>query len=289
MLEAMKHPILWGAAVLTAAFSAALPVWADSQFRVRKMTRDDVPSGKGQCDIVLQVDREAEATIRGEMVLLHSGSGRDARDQGSECNAPLPGRDLQDFRFLPLDNGDAVQLVAEPSPRNGYGAVVHLRGSGRYHFRLEWRMALVSQFQDRDHDDFPGRRRDDDFHDGDGRRGGGGFAWNNAFHSEGRGHGTSTLGGYGSQRLFGAKVDIDRGGRISAAFRTDSGRAFVLNGTVIGSDGDTLKADVVTDDRFHLPGSLYLSRDPRGDVYRMTLDASNGQDRLHLEWERDRR
>jgi hypothetical protein len=289
MLKAMKHPVLWRAAVLMAAFSASLPVWADSQFRVRKMTRDDVPAGKGQCDIVVQVDREAEAAIRGDTVSLRTISGREPRDLGSECNAPLPGRDLQDFHFSPLDNGDAVRLVAEPSPRNDFAAVVRLRGSGRYHFRLEWRMTLVSQFQDRDHDDFPGRRRDDDFHEGDDRRGGRDFSWNNAFHSEGRGHGSSTLDGYGSQRLFDAKVDIDRAGHVSASFRTDSGRSFNLNGTIIGGDAGTLKADVVTDDRFRLPGSLYLTRDPRGDIYRMTLDASNGQQRLHLEWERDRR
>ena len=280
MLNAMKQQMMWGAVVLIAAFSASQTVWADSQFHVRRMTRNDVPAGKGQCDIVLQVDREVEATIRGDVVSLRTLSGRDARDNGSECNAPLPGRDLQDFNFLPLDNGDAVRLVAPPSPRNDFGAVVRLRGSGRYHFRLEWRMTIVSQFEDRDHDRF---------HDGDGRRGGPGFSWNNTFHSEGRGHGASTLSGFGSQRLFEAKVDIDRAGHLLAAFRTDSGRDFILNGTVIGSDGNMLKADVVTDDRFRLPGSLYLSRDPRGEVYRMTLDASNGQDRLHLEWERDRR
>src|SRR5262249_45932559 len=160
----------------------------------------------------------------------------------------------QDFRFQPLDNGDAVRLVAEPSPPNAFGAVVRIRSGGRYHFRLEWRMTLVSQFSDRDHDDSPGRRRDDDLSDRP--RGGAGFAWNNAFHSEGRGHGTSTLDGYGSQRLRDARVDIDRAGHLSAAFRTDSGRDFILNGSVIGSDGGTLKADVVTGDRFHLPGSL---------------------------------
>src|SRR5579871_2938430 len=31
-------------------FTAALPAMADTQFRVRRMTRDDVPMGKGQCD-----------------------------------------------------------------------------------------------------------------------------------------------------------------------------------------------------------------------------------------------
>jgi len=278
MLKAMKPPNLWRAVALAGAFSACFPVWADSQFRVRKMTRGDVPPGKGQCDIVLQVDQEVEATIRGDMVLLHTISGREARNLGSECNAPLPGRDLQDFNFLPLDNGDAVRLAAAPSPHNDYAAVVRIRGGNRYHFRLEWRTTLLSQFEDRD-----------DFHDGGGRRGGTGFSWNNAFHSEGRGHGSSTRNGSGSQRLFEAKVDVDWAGHVLASFRTDGGRSFILSGTVIGSDDGTLKADVVTGDPLRLPGSLYLSRDPRGEVYRMTLDATNGQERLHLEWERNHR
>src|SRR3974390_1472295 len=66
---------------------AALPAMADVQFRIRRMTRDDVPIGKGQCDIRLQGDDQAQVTVRGDMVFIRTISGRDPWDDGSECNA----------------------------------------------------------------------------------------------------------------------------------------------------------------------------------------------------------
>ncbi len=120
----------------------ALPAMADSRFRVRQMTRNDVPVGKGQCDIRLMVDGEVEVSVRGEMVIIHTISGRDARDAGSECNARLPGRDVPDFRFQVVDSRGEIRLLSEPSRRSDYGAIVGIRdskgGEGRYHFRLSW-------------------------------------------------------------------------------------------------------------------------------------------------------
>jgi hypothetical protein len=31
---------------------------------------------------------------------------------------------------------------------------------------------------------------------------------------------------------------------------------------------------------------MFLSRDNRGDVYRISLEAGNGRDRLRLDWDR---
>ena len=272
--------------------SAVLPGWADTQFRARKMTRTDVPLGKGQCDIRLQVDNEVEVTVRGDMVLARTISGRDSRDAGSECNEPLPTHDIQGFRFEGVDSRGEMRLLAEPSRRNGYQAVVRIRdsagGEGRYHFRLSWMMTGGTDFTRRDPDDFrrdaddfPGRRHDDDFDD---RRGG--LAWNNTTHFAGAGRGSSNLTGYGGQRLMDVSVDIDRGNQILVSFRTDSGRPLRFSGQVIGVDGDTLKADVATDDRSRLRGPMYLSRTPRGEIYRITLEATDGQDRLSLDWGR---
>ena len=133
----------------------------------------------------------------------------------------------------------------------------------------------------RDADDSRGRRRDDDFDD---RRGG--FAQNNATHFAGPGRGSSSLTGYGAQRLMDVSVDIDRGNRIQVSFRTDSGRPLSFSGQVIGAEGDTIKADVATDDRARLRGSMYLTRTPRGEIYSIKLDATDGQDRLSLDWNR---
>src|SRR5690349_16988131 len=78
---------------------AAAPAVADSQFRVRKMMRNDVPMGKGQCDIRLQVDGEAEVSVRGDSVFIRTLSGREPRDDGSECNEYLPSNDPAGFNF----------------------------------------------------------------------------------------------------------------------------------------------------------------------------------------------
>src|ERR1022692_222773 len=145
MLDMMKLTASsrYGAALLM--LCGALPAWADTHFQARRMTRDDVPAGKGQCDIRLQVDNEAEVSVRGDQVAIHTISGRDPRDDGSECNAPLPDHDVAGFNFQVVESRNEIRLVAEPSRRNNFAAVVRIRdtdgGEGRYHFRLSWTMA----------------------------------------------------------------------------------------------------------------------------------------------------
>jgi len=261
------------------ALAAALPVSANTQFRVQKMTRTDVPLGKGQCDIRLRIDGEVEITLRGDLLSVRTISGRDARDDGSECNEPLPNRPVEGFQFEGIDGRGEVRLISGPTRQTDYQAIVRIRdnqsGEDRYHFRFSW---LITGGVSPDHDRF------DHLRDGDNRPGG--LAWNNALHFGGRGHGSSTLSGFGEQRLFGVTVDIDRAGKILVAFRTDSGRPLSFSGAVIDFDRDSIKADVASDDRERLRGSMNLSRDDRGTVYRIWLDATNGQDRLHLNWER---
>ena len=122
----------------------SLPALADTQFKARRMTRGDVPLGKGQCDIRLRIDSEAEVSVRGDLVSIRTISGRDARDDGSECNEPLPERNMDGFNFEVLDRRGDIVLLSEPSRRTGFRAVVRIRdnegGEGRYHFRLSWRM-----------------------------------------------------------------------------------------------------------------------------------------------------
>ena len=44
---------------------------------------------RGGSKIRLQVDNEVEVPVRRDVVTLHTTAGRPARDDGSECNAPL--------------------------------------------------------------------------------------------------------------------------------------------------------------------------------------------------------
>jgi hypothetical protein len=130
------------AAVMLAAFVS--PLVADINFQARKMTRGDVPLGKGQCDIRLRVDGEVEVSVRGDHVSVRTISGREARDDGSECNEPLPARPVSDFGYEVRDGRGEIALLTEPAARSRFSAVVRIRdgsgGEGRYHFRLSWRM-----------------------------------------------------------------------------------------------------------------------------------------------------
>ena len=278
---------------LPALFLAALPAVADTQFRVRQMARNDVPFGKGQCDIRLQVDNEVEVAVRRDLVSIRTISGRDARDDGSECNEPLPDREMRDFNFEVRDSRNDIRLLDPPSRRNNFAAVVRIRdtsgGEGRYHFRLTWAITGVTGYPGQP----TGRPAPPVAGPPPGYGGGrdrpfespGGFAWNNVIHYNGRGRGTSQMSGSGSQRLSDANVDIDRGGRVIVSFRTDRGRPLTFSGQIIGRDRDVLKADVAGDDRLRLRGPMYISVDDRSNVYRISLDAGNGRDRMQLDWQ----
>ena len=261
-------------AVVWLGILTMLPAWANTQFRVRKMTRTDVPSGKGQCDIRLRIDDEAEVAVRGDFVYIRTISGRDGRDDGSECNEPLPNHPIEGFRFEKVDGRGEMILVSEPSRRSDYQAVVHIRdkdsGEGRYHFRLSW--VITGE---------PERRFDHDDHD----EHRGGLAWNNVLHFGGRGHGSSTTTSYSAQRLSDANVDIDQGGRIVVSFRTDRGAPLTFSGSVIDFDERSIRAEVATDDRVRLRGEMHIARNERGEAYKINLDATNGQERLHLDWD----
>ena len=274
----LTAPFRCAAAILT--LSAALPVSADTRFQVRRMTRDDVPPGKGQCDIRLQVDNEVEVSVRGDVVAIRTIAGRDARDDGSECNAPLPGRDIAGFNFQVVESRNGMRLLAEPSRRNGFAAMVHIRdtagGEGRYHFRLSW--AIAGRDSGR-----PPSRRDDEF---DRPAAAPGFSWNNTVSFRGVGRGTATMNDSGEVRLGEVTVDIDRGGKLMASFRTAGpGRPLSFTGQILASEGGKWKADVMSEDR-RLRGPMWISVDERHQVNFISLDATDGQDRLRLSWDR---
>ena len=129
MLRPMRFATLSRNGMALAALCAALPALADTRIQIRRMTRDDVPLGKGQCDIRLQVDNEVEVAVRRDLLTIRTISGRDARDDGSECNAPMPDRDLEGFNFEVKESRNDIRLLAEPSRRNDFTAIVRIRDS----------------------------------------------------------------------------------------------------------------------------------------------------------------
>jgi hypothetical protein len=235
------------------------------------MTRNDVPPGKGQCDIRLQVDQEAEVAVRGDMVDIRTIAGRDPRDDGSECNMPLPPGDVMGFNFEVRDSRGEIRLISEPSRRTGGAAVVHIRdsagGEGRYHFRISWNIAGAVGAP------MPPPRES------------GGFMWDDVVAFRGEGRGTFTFN-RDSQRLFGVNVDIDRGRKIVVVFRMEGGRTLQFSGTVVGREGGRLRAEVVSDDRSRARGMMFLALDGRREVGSVTIDADSGRDRMHVIWDR---
>jgi hypothetical protein len=254
---------------------AAVPAAANTQFRVRAMQRNDVPSGKGQCDIRLQVDQEAEVTLRGDVVSIRTIAGRDPRDDGSECNAPLPYGDVPGFNFEVRDSRGEIRLVSGPSRHTGGAAVVYIRdtagGEGRYHFRISWALGAAMPPPPLREPGYPQGRP--------------GFVWDDVIQFRGEGRGTVTLD-RAPQRIFGVNVDIERGRRIVVSFRMEGGGTLQFSGQLVGREGGRLQADVVSDDRIRARGMMSLSVDNRREVNSITMDADNGRDRMRVVWDR---
>jgi hypothetical protein len=261
MLELMKTGcVLMLCSVMTAA--------AGTRFQAGRMLRGDVPAGKGQCDIRLQVDGEVEVTMRGDRVDVRTISGRDARDDGSECNLPLPKEEVRGFRFEVIDKRGEIQLFDEPTRRNRFAAIVHIRdsagGEGRFHFRLSW--ALKN-------------------YDFDRPPAGPGFSWNNTVSFKGMGHGQTILNGREQMVLRQVTMEIDRSGKMAIWFAPQRGRPLSFTGQLLSNEGDKLKVDVMSEDR-RLRGPMWITVDPKRQVESVSLDATDGQDRLSLAWSR---
>lgn len=257
--------------------AAVPPAQADTQFRVRTTTRHDVPLGKDRCDIRLQADRQVEVTVRGDLVHIRALAGEGARDDGSECSAPLPDHEPRGFRFEVKGKRGEIRLVAEPSRRNDYAAVIAIQdnsnGFGRYRFLLSWDRSAADE-----HFDNPKQ--------GDqGHRAAGGFSWNNAAHYTSRGGGDWSLNSSPPRRVQDATLDIDHGGKVIVSFRAGKERPLVFSGTVITSEGGRLKVDAASEDG-RLRGPMYITLSGPKDIASITLEATDGRDRLRLNWNR---
>jgi len=253
----------------------AAPAIADTEFRARRMTRNDVPLGKGQCDIRLQIDAEAEVSVRGDMVYIRTISGRDGRDDGSECNEPMPARGLEGFGFEVRDSRGEIRLLSEPSPRNGFSAIVRIRdsagGQGRYHFRLTWAMTGGGGF---------GRGVAPALPLGRGTTG-----WNDTVNFRGRGRGSYSRRGEPTRNIYEVSVSVDRAGRVIAVFNTDGGPPLEFSGFVTNMQGETLTADLVANSQTRgLRGAALISLDRRREVDRVTMDGTTGRGEFRLEW-----
>jgi hypothetical protein len=262
---------------------AVVPAWADSRFRIKPAALADVPLGQSRCDIRLKVDNEVEVKLRRDTVDIHTISGQDAHNDGSECNAPLPDREVRDFHFQALEKRNDMELVQSPSRENEFAVIVRIHdtasGTGRYHFRLTWSDAATGpETHQGTRDPLPPPRGPDD------------FSWNNVVNFRGRGQGQQVLDG-ADQKLADVSVDIDRSGKILVTFLAgrevpkERPRQIVFTGMVLRREESRLKADMATEDH-RLRGTMTLSLDDRNNVNSIALEATDGQSHLHLTWDR---
>jgi len=258
---------------------AALPAVADTRFQVRRMTRDDVPAGKGQCDIRLQVDDEVEVSVRGDLSPSAPSPGATRATTAANATPPCPTATSQasTSRWWKPQTRSACWAnppAATASPLSCTSAT--RRGEGRYHFRLSWAI------NGRDSDRPPSRRNDDS----DRPPAAPGFSWNNTLSFTGVGHGMATTNGSGEMRL--GEVDHrDRSRRqAGASFRTGGrGRPLSFTGQILANEGGRWKG------RRHVrrpppARPMWISVDDRRQVSSISLEATDGQDRLRLSWDR---
>ncbi len=251
------------------------------------MTRNDVPFGKGQCDIRLRVDGEVEVSVRGDMVYVRTISGRDARDEGSECNDPLPARNIQDFGFevqkgggisgcspRPTAAGTAPQSLesvtgkaerALPFPSElGHGRRVSRRT--RYCPRVSGERGDLRP-------PFPDRGRPD---------------WNESVEFRGRGSGIYARSNERRRLLDNAEVSVDRDGRVRVRFDTNDGPPLAFVGRLSQMDRGVLTADVVAGDQtMGLRGPMIITLDGRRQVASISMQGTAGRrDSFNLRWRR---
>jgi hypothetical protein len=251
------YPIFWPALLV-------LPAAADVQFHAKPTTDAKIARGQAMCEIRLMVDQQVEVSLRGDLIGVHTLTGADARDNGSECSAPLPGRVVDGFTMAVKKRHGEVRLVAEPSARNDFTATIFIHdnaaGEGFYDLRISWSTLSMAT---------PGINS------------------NNAIQSTARGAGKAALNEAAPVPLGAVTVNIDRGSNIVVTFQIGRSGSAAFTGTVMSWESGVLKMDGRSDERFlHLPGPMYIYFDASKQVYKIAMDATNGQDQLRVSWER---
>lgn len=99
-------------------------------------------ASSGTFDVRVYVDGEVDLLVRGDQIGSETFTGRPIRDAGSEFSRPLPRTELTRVEVEKKDGRGRVELLEEPSRRNGYTARIRVEdrqgGEDRYHIRILW-------------------------------------------------------------------------------------------------------------------------------------------------------
>lgn len=283
---------------------------ADVSFTAKRMTRDDVPSGKGQCDLRFRVDNEVRLTIRGDRVVIRALAGQESRDEGSECNFPLPVGTINNFRWEKRDGRGRIDLLEEPSSRSGNSAVFNIRdsdgGADRYHIRINWDIEGSSNITD----NRPGRGNSGR---GGGRNGSNANAGSNSGWGTPTGSGNASGNGWGNSTGWGnvappanlvqngrGTVAWDRRGDLTvsratvrvtgdqAVIRIDTtaNRTVEFRGRISSSSEGLFEVDLDGSSEGVVDGVARVDYRNRNTIERIDLYGNAGNDRFKIDFRR---
>jgi len=238
------------------------PALADVQFHARLTDNAKIPRGKARCEIRLIVDKQVEVSLHADTIGVHTLTGADARDNGSECSAPLPGQVVDGFTLAVKKKHGEVRLVSDPSARNSFAATIFIHnnpgGDGLYDLRLSWNAPPPSA-----------------------------ITANNATHTAARGTGKAALNDAAPVALGDVAVDMDLVGKVLVTFQVGKTGSAFFTGSMMSRDAGIMKVDAAADDRFQrLPGPMYIYFDASKQIYKISMEATNGQSQLRVTWER---
>jgi hypothetical protein len=257
--------------------ACALPAFADTQFQVRRASPVSALAGKSRCDIRLLVTGEADVSLRGDRITARTIAGADVQDDGSECSAPLPVAPIRGFRFEVKGKRNDIRLLEEPGGSNAFAALLRIRntapGVGHYRFVISW-------------DDTGLDRRSPSLASPDAPPTGPGFSWNNTTSFKGDGRGRVRSGGKSEIQLRQAAVDVDQSGKVAVSLRAEGRKLpITFSGQLLANENGRLKIDAMSEDR-RLRGPMWVTIGPKQRLESIALEATDGQDRLTLSWQR---
>jgi hypothetical protein len=130
--------------VLLAAVAQTVFVSISEAQTIRARQGRDLDSRtiSGTFDVRVYVDGQVDLKVRGAEIDSEVFTGRPIRDAGSEYSAPMPRTEFTRFQVDRVDGRGRVELLEEPSRRNGYTARIRVEdskgGEDRYHIRISW-------------------------------------------------------------------------------------------------------------------------------------------------------
>lgn len=245
----------------------------ENAFTPRQMGGYQEGRRDGKCTIRVRIDDEADVALRGNQVVIHVVRGAPGRDEGSECNSPLPRGGISNFRFRGVDGRGQVRLVQEPRDSNRWAAVVSIvdskGGDEGYTFDLTWN------------------------YDGSGNSGGGGgnsgggfFPGNGGGNNNGgifqtsNGNGTVRLGNQRTQ-LERATADFQNNGRFVLTMYSNNRTATLTGQWRRDRGGYSVQINDGLNASANGNGTIYVNGN---NVTQINLSGNSNSGQLNVQW-----